>query len=158
MKNKYLFMLFFATLLTACHVHTDEEHLFPLTPLPKYDSFEFDNRSNHIVRITDDLVSWELLPNQTQCKRVNCLSGGTFYFNYMEGMTFDADDEFLFKGAIRVLFDNKYEITHTEAIPHSLASESSYDTHQTTSGYYTFTDEDYDYAVEHGVKLDEPIE
>ena len=147
-KIKMMIAVLVAFASTACSEYLDNPSYFP-----KYDSFEFANRSNHIVRITDDLVSWELQPNQTQRKRVNCLSGGTFYFNYMEGMTFGFKDEFLFKGAIKVLFDNKYEITHTEAIPHSLASESSYGTYQTSSGYYTFTDEDYDYAVANGVVL-----
>ena len=142
-----------AILSTACSEYREHPSYYPT-----HYHFYFRNQSSHTICITDDLVSWELHTNQIQKKSFIVNYGKRLIFHYTEDMNIDHEDEIVFSGAIKVLFDNKYEVTHTEAIPHSLANESSYESYQVTTIYYTFTDADYDYAVEHGVKLDEPTE
>ena len=155
MKSKYLFLLFFATLLTACSNHTR----CPMD-LPTHCWFCFLNQSRHTICVTDDLKSWELQPKQTQegWLRVDC--GKSLIFHYVEGMDIDHNDRIVFSGITKVVFDNKYEITHTDDMPHSLFNVASYSVdishRQMTEDYtYTFTDEDYEYAVANGVVIGE---
>ena len=76
------------------------------------------------------------------------------FFHLKEGDFIGVNGGFLFKGTTKVVFDNKYEITHTDDMPHSLFNVASYsDMYNDYTYTYTFTDEDYDYAVANGVVL-----
>ena len=68
-------------------------------------------------------------------------------------MDVDHNDRIVFSGITKVVFDNKYEITHTDDMPHSLFNVASY-SDMYNDYTYTFTDEDYDYAVANGVVLE----
>jgi hypothetical protein len=122
--------------------------------ISQYDYISLRNRSSHTIRCTDGVSSWELQTFQIQEKRVNLPSGAKLIFHYTEGMELGATDEILFNGTTKVVFDNKYEITHTEDMTHSLLNESSYELY---NRYYTymFTDADYEYAVANGVVIGE---
>lgn len=147
--KKYLFMLFFATLLTACSEYEEHPNDYPT----RY-RFYVRNQSSHTICVTDDLISWELQPNQIQEKLYIVDFGKSLIFHYTEGMDIGFEDEerIVFSGATKVVFDNIYEITHTDDMPHSLFNVASY-SDMYNDYTYTFTDADYDYAVANGVVL-----
>ena len=147
--KKYLFMLFFVTLLTACSEYEEHPSYYPT----RY-RFYVRNQSSHTICVTDDLISWELQPNQIQEKLYIVDFGKSLIFHYTEGMDIGFEDEerIVFSGATKVVFDNMYEITHTDDMPHSLFNVASY-SGMYNDYTYTFTDEDYDYAVANGVVL-----
>ena len=122
-------------------------------------SFLFNNESSHTICCTDDLGSLTLQPNQMEAKIRTAKSVDDIIIHCAEcGELMNAEHNVLFKGTTKVVFDNKYEITHTDDMPHSLFNVASYSVdishRQMTEDYtYTFTDEDYDYAVANGVVL-----
>lgn len=120
-----------------------------------YYSFLFNNESSHTICCTDDLGSLTLQPNQMETKIRTAKSVDDIIIHCAEcGELMNAEHNVLFKGTTKVVFDNKYEITHTGSMPHSLLNKSSYeDTFPFCNFTYTFTDEDYDYAVANGVVL-----
>ena len=134
---------------TACSEYEEHPSYYPT----RY-RFYVRNQSSHTICVTDDLISWELQPNQIQEKLYIVDFGKSLIFHYTEGMDIGFEDEerIVFSGATKVVFDNMYEITHTDDMPHSLFNVASY-SDMYNDYTYTFTDEDYDYAVANGVVL-----
>lgn len=120
--------------------------------------FEFNNKSGHTVSCIDESTTWVLQSGEMKEMAFSVSNFAQIFFHFKEGDYFSGNIVFLFKGTTKVVFDNVYEITHTDDMPNSLFKIQSYDDISTYKYVYTFTDADYDYAVEHGVKLDEKIE
>ena len=149
MKSKYLLLLFIATLLTAC---SDEyyEHSAII---------EINNQSSHTVELADFLPEEKgsfaeklITPNATLA------TGEQFVFS----ITLWKSRDFL-RGISRrsphITFDDTYRVCYNdEGLPFVGQVVIQEEENGDPRYIFTITDADYDYAVEHGVKLGEKIE
>ena len=147
MKSKYLLLLFIATLLTAC---SDEyyEHSAII---------EINNQSSHTVKLADFSYDKEWWDKILQTDAI-LATGEQFEFS----ITLRKSHDYL--GVIsrrdpRIDFDNKYRVCYNdEGLPFVEQVVMQEEENGDPRYIFTITDADYDYAVEHGVKLGEKIE
>ena len=140
--KKYLFMLFFATLLTAC---SDEyyEHSAII---------EINNQSSHTVELADFLPE-EGVDEKLITPNAILATGEQFEFtltlwksrNFLRGIS---------ERSPYVFFDDKYRVCYNdEGLPfveHVVMQEEE---NGNPRYIFTITDADYDYAVANGVVL-----
>ena len=149
MKSKYLFMLFFATLLTACHVHTDGG----TTTI-----FSFENKSNHTIElfriVSEPVEDGEIavadatLPPGEQVK---------YYFGGGIGATTTSAYLEMYKYDPVIVFGSRYQVRLGDKnLPLNLQKEQTENEKKRWVKYkYTITDADYEYAVANGVVIGE---
>ena len=106
--------------------------------------YKLNNQSGHTVSIMHN-PSPELIPDSLVLKN-------------QQEFNLPFDDYLYYKGDRKIYFDGQYMILYSD-LPYEreiiLGNFSEYGTGPWTY-IYTFTESDYDYAVEHGTDLGEP--
>ena len=142
--KKYLFMLFFVTLLTACHVHTDKGVVTSLS---------FKNETHHVIELfrmeTRSVGNGEsITPDATLA------FGEQFKFS-VGGWIGSGSSSGLFEVSMRnplIVFDGRYQVRFNDQnLPLVQQKKRTENAKKGWVSYqYTITDADYEYAVENG--------
>ena len=140
--KKYLFMLFFATLLTAC-----SEEYYRHSAI-----IEINNQSSHTVELADFLPE-EGVDEKLITPNAILATGEQFEFtltlwksrNFLRGIS---------ERSPYVFFDDKYRVCYNdEGLPFVEQVVMQEEENGNPRYIFTITDADYDYAVANGVVL-----
>ena len=144
--KKYLFMLFFATLLTAC-----SEEYYRHSAI-----IEINNQSSHTVELADFSRSKQEnlgIPDKIMKTDAILATGEQFEFtltlwksrNFLRGIS---------ERSPYVFFDDKYRVCYNdEGLPFVEQVVMQEEENGNPRYIFTITDADYDYAVANGVVL-----